>query len=71
MELHDAASAALTLNEQIDIWRENQDISVDHLWSINIASAPPKLVIVKKDLKNVPRNSLYGFTYKSPSSGGH
>ncbi len=71
MELHDAASAALTLNEQRDIWRENQDIAVDHLWSINIASAPPKLVIVKKDLKNVPRNSLYGFTYKSPSSGGH
>ncbi len=70
MELHDAASGALTLNEQIDIWRKSQDIAVDNLWSINIASSPPKLVIVKNGLKNVPRKSLYGFTYKSPSSGG-
>ncbi len=70
MELLDAAYSALTVEEQRDIYRENQDIAADNLWSINIASPPPRIAIVKNGFKNVPRNHLYGSTYKSPASGG-
>ncbi len=70
MELLDAAYSALTVEEQRDIYRENQDIAAENLWSINIASPAPRIAIVKNGFKNVPRNHLYGSTYKSPASGG-
>ena len=70
MELFDAAVSALTLKEQTDIYRKIQDIAVDNLWSINITQGQPSIVIVKKDFKNVPRNSLYGNITKNTAAGG-
>jgi len=70
MEVFDAASSALTFEEQRDIYRESQDIAAENLWSINVSSIPPKLAIVKNGFKNVPRIVLYGSTFRSPASGG-
>ena len=68
MELFDASHQALTLQEQRKIIREIQDIMADERWSIGISTIFPKLAIVKKDFKNVPRKLLYGG--QAPASGG-
>ena len=68
MELFEAAQQAPTLQEQREIYRKVQDIMAEELWAIGISTSTPKLAIVKKDFKNVPRNLIYG--YQAPSNGG-
>lgn len=70
MELLDSAYSALTFEEQVNIYKEIQDIAAENLWNINIATPPPAIAIVKKDFKNVPRKIIYSSLYKTPSSSG-
>ena len=68
MELFDAAHQALTPQEQRKIIREIQNIMAEERWVIGISTAFPKLAVVKKDFKNVPRKLLYGG--QAPAHGG-
>ena len=68
MELFEAAQQAPTLQEQREIYRKVQDIMAEELWAIGISTSTPKLAIVKKDFRNVPRKLIYG--YQAPSNGG-
>ena len=68
MELFDAAQQAPTIQEQREIIREVQDIMAEELWAIGISTPTPKLAIVKKDFRNVPRKLIYW--YGPPSNGG-
>jgi ABC-type dipeptide/oligopeptide/nickel transport system permease component len=70
MELLDSAYNALTLEEQVKIYHEIQDIAAENVWNIGIASSSPWIAIVKKDFRNVPRKAIYSGLYSSPSSGG-
>jgi peptide/nickel transport system substrate-binding protein len=45
-------------------------IAAENLWTINLSSAPPLPVIVKKNMKNVPGLALYSFRYCSPANTG-
>lgn len=45
-------------------------IHARELFTISIASPPPQLVIVDRNLKNVPRQAIFGFRYRSPGNAG-
>ena len=70
MELLEDAYLAPTREEQIRIYNKIQDIAAENVWSISIASAPPRPMIVDKDLKNAPRKAVYGQSFLSPANGG-
>ncbi len=46
------------------------DLAADNLWSINIATPPPVIAVVKDGFRNVPRRLLYGTSYMSPANAG-
>ncbi len=46
------------------------DIAAENLWTINIAEAPPQLVVVKKHFRNVPSNALYAARTLTPGNAG-
>lgn len=49
---------------------ELMSIVADNLWTINIATAPPFPIVVNKDLRNVPRNALWGVIFCTPANAG-
>jgi len=57
-----------TLEERVARFREATDIAAENLWTINIAEAPPFLVVVKADLHNVPTKAMY--TARTPANTG-
>lgn len=70
MEVLEAAARATTLEAQRDIFKEALDIAAENLWTIGIAVAPPPLVVVKQNFKNVPENALNGCFFHTPGNAG-
>ncbi|MGD0092022.1 MAG: ABC transporter substrate-binding protein [Planctomycetota bacterium] len=70
MQLYDQALQATTREEQRRLMNQVLDIAADNLWTINISRAPPQLVVVKKDFRNVPRNAIYGYIFMTPGNAG-
>jgi ABC-type dipeptide/oligopeptide/nickel transport system permease component len=68
--LYERAQRAPTLEEQKELFAQIADIVAENLWTIGIAEAPPQLVIVSQDLRNVPRNALYGARLNTPGNAG-
>ncbi|MCC5843530.1 MAG: ABC transporter permease subunit [Verrucomicrobia bacterium] len=64
------AMAAGTLEEQQQAFSKILDIAAENLWSINIATPTPQLVVVKRGLKNVPRNAITGHIFNTPANAG-
>jgi ABC-type dipeptide/oligopeptide/nickel transport system permease component/ABC-type transport system substrate-binding protein len=58
-----------TLEERAARFREATDIAAENLWTINIAEAPPFLVVVKDGLHNVPTKAMY--TSRTPGNTGN
>lgn len=65
-----AAMQAPTPEEQVRIFRAALDIAAENTWTINIAEAPPFLVVVNDDFKNVPKNALYAAVTRTPANAG-
>lgn len=70
MQVYDAAIKAPTFEEQRRIFNEALDIAAENLWTINISSAPPQLVVVKNEFRNVPRNAIHGVIFLTPGNAG-
>jgi ABC-type dipeptide/oligopeptide/nickel transport system permease component/ABC-type transport system substrate-binding protein len=66
----EAARQATTLPQQQDLMRRVLRIAAENVWSINIATAPPQLVVVAQGFRNVPENALYGVIYSTPGNAG-
>lgn len=69
-EVFVAAQQATSLEEQVRIFSEALDIAAENTWTINIAEAPPFLVVVDDDLHNVPKNALYSAIIRTPANAG-
>ncbi len=61
---------ALTREEQVSRFSKVLDIAAENLWTINIADAPPFLVVVDDDLRNVPPLAMYGNATRTPANAG-
>lgn len=70
MELYDLAIETNEDDRREAVFREVLDIAADNLWSINVSTPPPQLVIVKDGFRNVPRNAAVGYVFETPANTG-
>ena len=70
MEVYERARAAGDPAKQREIFRRAMDLAAENLWSINLCTAPPVLVIVKDGFRNVPKSAVYSWDFLSPSNAG-
>jgi ABC-type dipeptide/oligopeptide/nickel transport system permease component/ABC-type transport system substrate-binding protein len=70
MELYDEVSQAPTLKEQVGIFSQILDLAAENVWSINIATPPPYLVLVKDGIRNVPELAVAGNDIRTPGNVG-
>jgi len=70
MEVYEAACAVSGRQEQREIFREALRIAAENVWTINISTPPPALVIVKNGFRNVPRCAVSSWDFQSPGNTG-
>ena len=70
MKLVESVFGATTREAQREHFNEIFDIAAENVWSINITTPPPHLMVVKNGFKNVPRLAFYGNRYRPPSNAG-
>ena len=68
MQFYERALQAPTLARQVEIFSKALDIAAEELWTINLTTAPPQLVVVKNGFMNVPDNALYGHIFHTPDN---
>ncbi|WP_309396293.1 ABC transporter substrate-binding protein [Cerasicoccus maritimus] len=61
---------AHTQEERVELFSHIADLAAEEVWTISIATPPPFLMVVDKDLRNVPEKALYGAPYNSPANTG-
>jgi ABC-type dipeptide/oligopeptide/nickel transport system permease component/ABC-type transport system substrate-binding protein len=65
-----AAIQSVDLPTQKRLVADICDIAADNLWTINIATALPDLVVMQNDMHNVPKVAMTGAALSSPSNTG-
>ncbi len=70
MQDYEQALRSPVFEEQKRLMDRVMDIAAENTWSINIATPPPQLVVVKDGFKNVPRNALFGVLFSTPANAG-
>lgn len=61
---------ASTEEERIELFSKIAELAAEEVWTISIATPPPYLIVVDKDMRNVPRKAVYGAPYNSPANTG-
>jgi ABC-type dipeptide/oligopeptide/nickel transport system permease component/ABC-type transport system substrate-binding protein len=56
------------LNEQVRLFKPALDIAAEQVWSINICTTPPVLVVVNNNLRNFPDTAVYSWDFLSPGN---
>jgi len=59
--LLDEAFMAGDPHTRAEVFRPALDLAAENLWTISIATPPPQIVVVDKDMRGVPDKALYGF----------
>ncbi len=70
MELYEQSCAYSEPADQKRIFDQILEINAHNLWTINISTPPPALVVVKNGMKNVPRSAVSCWEFKSPGNTG-
>ncbi len=70
MELYEELCAYANPAQQKNLFTEILKINGENLWTINISTPPPALVIVKNGMKNVPRSAVSCWEFKTPGNTG-
>jgi ABC-type dipeptide/oligopeptide/nickel transport system permease component len=70
MVAYDKARKSTSPEEQKRLMDRVFDIAAENVWNISIGTPPPQPTIVKKNLRNVPRNALVGNLFFTPSNAG-
>lgn len=70
MELYEEACAFSDVAGQRAIFQQVLDIAAENVWTINISSPPPALVIVKNGFRNVPRIAVSTWMFLTPANAG-
>jgi len=61
MRLYDLASTFTDPAERMKVFQPALDICAENLWTINVSTPPPVLIVVKNGLKGVPKTAVWGF----------
>jgi ABC-type transport system substrate-binding protein/ABC-type dipeptide/oligopeptide/nickel transport system permease component len=70
MELYERYTAEVDSAKQRAIFGEILEIAAENIWSINIGSPHPTLVVVADGFRNVPVQAIHTFVHISPSNSG-
>jgi len=70
IELYEQTQAVGDPARQKAIFREVLRIAAENVWSINVCTSPPALVVVKNGLRNVPATAVYAWDFLSPANTG-
>jgi ABC-type dipeptide/oligopeptide/nickel transport system permease component/ABC-type transport system substrate-binding protein len=70
MELYDLALTAPNAAARHTYFSQILDLAADNVWSINIATPPPALVVAKDGFRNVPARAIQGYFYMTPGNAG-
>jgi ABC-type dipeptide/oligopeptide/nickel transport system permease component/ABC-type transport system substrate-binding protein len=70
IELYDQVCSFSDPAEQKEIFDEILKINAENLWTINVSTPPPVLVIVKNGLRNVPKSAVSCWEFKTPGNAG-
>lgn len=70
MELYDQAQVAPDAKTRLALFNRILDIAADNLWSINVATPPPALAVVKNGFRNVPAVAVQGYYFATPGNLG-
>jgi ABC-type dipeptide/oligopeptide/nickel transport system permease component/ABC-type transport system substrate-binding protein len=70
MALLDRALKTPDREVQGELVREILEMAAENVWAISISTPPPQLVIVKRGLRNFPRNAMVGFAVWTPAFVG-
>lgn len=68
MQLYNRFRGTLDPAVQADCMRQITDIAAENVWTITPACAPPKMVVVSNNLKNVPHKALEGYMMYTPGN---
>lgn len=70
MELYDLALVAPTVAQRLAYMNEILEIAADNLWTINLATPPPMLAVVKDGFRNVPTDVIAAVFFQCPGNMG-
>lgn len=68
MELYEAALGATSLEEQVELFSKVMDIVADNLWTISVASSPPRLIVADAGIMNIPRHAVHSWDFFTPGN---
>ncbi|HUU21012.1 MAG TPA: ABC transporter substrate-binding protein [Phycisphaerae bacterium] len=70
MEVYEQVNTTGDPNEQREIFREALKIAAENLWSINVCTSPPVVVVVQNGFRNVPKTAVASWDFQSPANAG-
>jgi ABC-type dipeptide/oligopeptide/nickel transport system permease component/ABC-type transport system substrate-binding protein len=70
MELYDLACAFSDRDKQKEVFDKIFNINQDNLWTINISTPPPAVVVVKNGFRNVPKSAVACWMFRTPGNAG-
>ena len=70
MQLYNELCAFSEPTQQKEVLDRILKINAENLWTINVSTPPPVLVIVKDGFKNVPPKAVSCWEFKSPGNAG-
>ncbi len=70
MELYERYTAEVDPGRRRALFGEILGIAAENIWSINIVSPQPTLVVVDDGFRNVPVQAVHTFIHMSPSNSG-
>ncbi|MBN1436589.1 MAG: ABC transporter permease subunit [Sedimentisphaerales bacterium] len=70
MELYERVCEFADPEQQREVFDEILEIAAENVWTINVSTPPPVLVLVRNGLHNVPRNAVACWMFRSPGNAG-
>lgn len=67
-ELYDQIARTTDPEEQKRLFRQILELNKEHLWVIGICTAPPEIVIVKNNFRNVPEHAVSDWHLMTPGA---
>ncbi len=69
MELLDQVNVSIDFEKQKALLDQLIGIASENVWSISIATPPPQIAVVKRNIRNVYPNLIFGVMYLTPGNG--
>jgi ABC-type dipeptide/oligopeptide/nickel transport system permease component/ABC-type transport system substrate-binding protein len=68
IELYERLAEVGDQASQIEMFRRIMRLASENVWTINVASSPPIIAVVREDFGNVPRQLVSSFDFISPGN---